>query len=359
MAKNNAKMFDNNLTQQAGIDPKTKKPTRIVDGLKENIRQVMRIIDEQDAVNRYKWHNVPCDLTSQEIERLLYYKGQLCFFYYEDLKKFYFMPYALDGNIDFYGRFNHVHPVPMASGVEGQDVKEEDPQRKLLSTLKLHCVYKPLQEEEVTDETLTKSCVLLHDYTKQLSQTITPRKDLQEGILDVMSDIIPFLRTALLQATGVRGMRVPDSDANAEADKASVALYSAALNNKLWTPFTSPIEAQELTGSGVGKAEDYLLALQALDNYRLGAYGIENGGIFLKKAHVLKKEQINTSSGTQSVKVDGLMIRQFFCLVVNSIWDLDMWVDENTDLIPYYPAAEELMPQEQPEDPGEGDNNNV
>ena len=51
-------------------------------------------------------------------------------------------------------------------------------------------------------------CVLLSDYSKQISQTILPRQSLQEPLLDAMSDCIPFMRTALQNETGVVGMRV-------------------------------------------------------------------------------------------------------------------------------------------------------
>ena len=117
MAKNNARLINEDvvgLYNSAGINPVTGQPTRATDNrssLKNDIRKQLRIIDEQDAVNRYVWYNLPCDLTGQELERMLYYKGQLAFFYFKDLDEFYFMPYALDGTIDFYGRFNTIHPV--------------------------------------------------------------------------------------------------------------------------------------------------------------------------------------------------------------------------------------------------------
>ena len=76
-----------------------------------DIKKFLRLVDEQ-----YTFYNLPADITSQELERMLYYKGQLCFFYDKDLEEFYFMPYALDGTIDFYGRYNTIHPVPMTSG---------------------------------------------------------------------------------------------------------------------------------------------------------------------------------------------------------------------------------------------------
>ena len=134
-----AKMTDVNLIIQAGINPKNGLPIKAGSNpcsYKEDIKRFLRIIDEQDAVNRYKWYNLPCNLTSQELERMLYYKGQLAFFYMEDLDEFYFMPYALDGTIDFYGRFNTIHPVPMTSGEE----KAGKAQAELLSQIKLKCI---------------------------------------------------------------------------------------------------------------------------------------------------------------------------------------------------------------------------
>ena len=30
------------------------------------------------GLNRFQWYNLPLDISSQELERLLYYRGQLC-----------------------------------------------------------------------------------------------------------------------------------------------------------------------------------------------------------------------------------------------------------------------------------------
>ena len=43
----------------------------------------------------------------------------------KDLDEFYFMPYALDGTIDFYGRYNTIHPVPMTSGTDDKNGKAQ------------------------------------------------------------------------------------------------------------------------------------------------------------------------------------------------------------------------------------------
>lgn len=324
---NNACLPDLQALIQAGIDPKTGLPIRFANGVcnyKASIKTNLRIIDEQDAVNRYVWYNLPCSLTSQELERMLYYKGQLAFFYMPDANEFYFMPYALDGGIDFYGRFNRIHPVPFAEGTSDEEKKKFAQQRNYLSTLKLNCKY-DVNLDSVDEEMLTKSCVLLHDYTKQLSQTIIPRQQLQEGVIDIMSDCIPFMRTALLNSTGVQGMRVNSQDEQSNVTAASSLINKAALNGEKYVAIIGNIDFQDLTGGETAKSEEFLLAMQALDNFRLSTYGIENGGLFEKKAHTLESEQAMNTGNTGIVYNDGLKIRQHFCDVVNSIWGLGIW----------------------------------
>lgn len=302
---------------QAGFDPKTGLPNKIGTKpcLKENVKKALRLIDEQDAVNRYTWYNLPCNITSQELERMLYYKGQLAFFYMEDLDEFYFMPYALDGTIDFYGRFNTVHPVPMTSGED----KAGKAQAELLSQIKLKCVYGIKLPEDLTYEDLTKSTVLLHDYSKQLSQTIIPRQIINDGIIDIEAECIPFMRTALIEETGVMGVRVQDADQAAAVQDGANSLVNAAMNGDMYVPIVGQMEFQELTNGGTGKAEDYMLAMQSLDNFRLSLYGIDNGGLFEKKAHELQSEADINGGPVGLVLQDGLSIRQNFCNIVNSI----------------------------------------
>lgn len=323
------KMIDPSLYKQAGIDLITGQPTRTVEGanLKASMKKVMRLIDEQDAVNRYKWYNLPCNISSEELERLLYYKGQLCFFYFKDLDEFYFMPFALDGSIDFYGRYNTIHPVPMSSGTEDdKNVKKlYENQRALLSMLRLNVVKAIKSLEELKEEDLYKSAVILWDYSRQLGELNIPRKDINDPLLDVIAEIPCFLRTALIASTGVKGMRVADGDSKDEVIVASAQVLKCALSGELATPITSTIEIQELFDGPTGKAQEYLLAMQALENFRLSTYGLDNGGLFEKKAHKLQEEQEMNTSTVGLVYADGLAIRQNFCNIVNSIWGTSIW----------------------------------
>lgn len=344
--KNNARLPDIQTLIQAGIDPKTRLPLKMVSGkpcnLENDLVRFLRVIDEQDALNRGTWYNLPSGITSQELERMLYYKGQLAFFYMEETDKFYFMPYALEGTIDFYGRFNNIHPVPFANGTDlGPEYTKAQKkayrerlnnQREILSKMNLKCVYEPiLWEKDIDYETLTKSCVLLHDYSKQLSQTIIPRATIQEPLIKHLAEYIPLMRTALIAASGVTGVKVDDADQKEHVNEGSAEFENAAKTGKIWIPIIGTIDFQELS-RGTTKIEDYLLAMQSVDNFRLSGYGIDNGGLFEKKAHELEVEAAINGGPIGLVMQDYVSIRQHFCNVVNSIWGLGIWYEPSENL---------------------------
>ena len=68
--KNNAKLPDIQTLIQAGIDPKTRLPIKMAAGrpchLEQDLIKILRVIDEQDAINKGTWYNLPSGITSQE-----------------------------------------------------------------------------------------------------------------------------------------------------------------------------------------------------------------------------------------------------------------------------------------------------
>lgn len=73
--------------------------------------------------------------------------------------------------------------------------------------------------------------------------------------------------------------------------------------------------------------------MQALDNYRLSLYGLKNGGLFQKKSHMLESEQQMNDGTTTLIYEDGLTIRQRFCDLVNIVFGLGIWCEENPNVI--------------------------
>ena len=343
---NNARLPNIEPSIAAGIPPKGKKNIQAVKEFiefgnstnwrKENVRKQLRILDEQDAVNRYQWYNLPCDLSSQELERLIYYRGQLCFFYVPEIEQFIFSPYALDGTIDYYGRFNTVHPVPWAEGMEND--KNKSPLSYYLANMKLDVCYGiPTEDDKAIDWIKKfaegKACVLVHDYTKQLSQTNIARQIIQDPLLDIMSDCIPFMRTCLLSGTGIKGMRVSNQADYPNVLDANAAFEKAALEGDQYVPIVGSVDFQTLTDGQTLKAEEFLLAMQGLDNYRLSLYGLDNGGLFQKKSHMLEAEQ-SMNAGKAAIPLnDGLSIRQYFCDTVNALTGLGISCEVSESVI--------------------------
>lgn len=334
---NNARMIDPSLYIAAGINPKTGLPLKATGNspcvLKDNIRKQLRVMDEQNAVNRYTWYNLPKGLSGQLIERILYYRGQGMLFMLKD--KFYFLPYTLSApegstGIDVYGRYTGVTPIAFNGTMTDGNGKD----KPWIQGLTFKPVYEAIDLADFVDvspeeirHALETSCVLLHDYTPQISQTNISRQVLNDPLLDVMSDCIPFMRTALLNSTGVMGMRVGNENENAEVEAASNAINKAALEGKKYVGVVGTIDFQELTGGNVAKAEEFMLALQSLDNYRLSLYGLDNGGLFQKKSHILEAEQEMNAGNTGLVAEDGLRNRQTFATVANSIWGTLIWCE--------------------------------
>ena len=329
-------MYDTSTYVAAGINPQTGLPIKVTDNQiscvsKADIKKQLRILDEQDAVNRFTWYNLPSGLNSRLMERILYYKGQGMFFKLQD--KFYFLPYALDGTIDVYGRFTEVTPLPFNGTSKAKDGKE----LPWITGLKRKCLYEvEIPDDYISEdgevlvdkilETQDTSCVLIKEYTEQTSQTNISRQILQDPILDVMADMFPFMRTALLNSTGIQGMRVTSQEEYTNVEAASRAVNRAALEGKKYIPVVGNVDFQDLTGGATLKSEEFLLAMQSLDNYRLSLYGLDNGGLFQKKSHMLEAEQSMNSGNTGLVFRDSLQCRQDACTIINSVWGLNMWV---------------------------------
>ena len=334
-----AKMFDGKLARAAGVQQSVKyinDSVAVVNSFsaqREEYLRAFRVMDEQDAINRYHWFNIPAELSSQDIERLLYYRGQLCFFYFKDLDKFFFMPYALAGSIDFYGRYNAVHPIPFSQGTEGSTEAEKKEskarylnQKELLSKILLECVY-DVFDEEVSEEDLPKYTVLLHDYAKQRSEIIIPRQIVNDCFLNVMADMLSYFETASMIGTGIKGYRVESGTAKEEVKNIANSIYQSAINRTPYVALTGSVDWQDLASSAAYKVADYLMAFQGVDNMRLSTYGIANGGVYEKQAHILESEMAINSSSVYSPLEDGLKIRQRFCNIVNSIFGTSLWCE--------------------------------
>ena len=343
--KNNAKLFDPAIMIQAGINPKNGLPYKMTSpissvdsALKASYVKNFRIKDEQDAINTFVWYNLPHGLNPRLLERVLYYKGQGMFFYMKETEQFYFLPYTLqspdDGpGIDVYGRYRGCTPLPFnGSTSSGGTGKKEDKETPWITGLFKRPIY-DIPLEPLSFDELTESCVILKDYSEQYAQKNLARKDLQEPIIAQMAEIPCFARTALLNSTGVKGMRVANQADYPNVLDANNAFESAAINGVPYVPIVGSVDFQDLTDGQAAKAEEFLVELESLDNLRMSFHGIPNGGIFQKKAHMLETEaQMNAGTADAALR-DRLQYRQDFCDLVNSAFGLGISVEIHPSLL--------------------------
>lgn len=334
---NNAKMIPRQLYTQAGLpvpnNGKYSEPAATVAGtnpLKEGIRNIYRDIDKAQALRRFEWHNLPDGLTSDLIETVLYYKGAGAFFYIDELDKFFFLPYALDAKdgtgLDPYGRYLQITPIPLAGGT----VDKNGNAQPWIPGLTLTVDYDVVLPEDLTYDHLTKHAVIIRDYVPNgLSQFTVPREQKQEAIIDVMSECVPLMRTALINGVGITGIKVHSQDEQVNVDAANDQIQNAAINGDRYVGIVNGLDMQEIAdGRSTMLIDQYTRALASLDNIRVSAYGIPNGGVYEKAEHMLQDEQDLTSGRNSLVFEDALAYREWGAAIINSIWDLSVWVED-------------------------------
>ena len=305
------------------------------DGILPNdeVKKILRVNDEQIHINRGKWYNFPRGLNGNLVERIIYYRGQGMLCYIRGMERFVFLPFCLNQGLDIYGRYTHGTPIPFngsAEVVKLEDLKKsKDAMTQILSDLKYQLLYDPVDLDEIAanPDMLFECAVVLSDYTRQLPQTIIPKYKLTEQIINYESMIIPYVNTALMSATGIGGMRVNGQEEQQNVELASRQVQYASLTGMKWLPIDGPVEFQELTGGQVAKAEEFLLVMQSMENYRLGIHGVANGGLFEKKAHTTDFEN-SINMGTSSFTIrDATWNRQQFCTIANSLFGTEIWYE--------------------------------
>ena len=299
---NNAKMIDIDTIIAMGIDPSTGLPTKISKkgtSLRQDVNKMIRVKDEQEFVNRLIVDTPGLNMTSQDFFRLMYYHSNLALFMIND--KPYLMPYALEGGLDFYTRPNYIVPVPFSQTSENKDDKAA--MKKILAQYKSKVAYDVMLPDEIDPK--EHYAVILNDYTPQRSGCI-PRAQLDDAICGFEADLFQYMRTSTLMGSGIKAMRVADPDAANGVLSAANAINDAALAGQPFIPMLSRAEFQELTGAGALHMQDYMLAIQGIDNFRKQCLGVDNAAMFDKKAYV-NEAQTNTGAVNSLPLIDSLM----------------------------------------------------
>lgn len=300
--------------RSAGIDPDTIFP---------DSKRAIRIKDEAEFIHRYKWEGLPKELPAELLERILYFRGQGMLFKNGDGEGslFLFLPYAVSGPFDCYGRPNQLKPVIFGGSTS---IKDKDETENKEDKVFMDVYFNPVYEEGA--KIGERPCVVLKDYTPQLSDHIISRSVLQEHAIGMEAEALPFARTSRIANSGVRGMRVNDEGASNNVKMANKAIVKAAVKGDALVPIVDEIDFQDLGLNSGETPEGSLMYMQSIDHYRQSLMGVKNTGVYEKKAHVLEGEEEINEESNQSVLLDGLKNRERFSEIASKVFGLSISV---------------------------------
>lgn len=303
------------------------------DKLQESIYETIQEKDIEQFTGKGVWYNLPDGLDSDLIERILYYKGRGVFFYIKTIDKFFFLPFTLAGEIDVVGKYLDITPMTFGGG--------EDDEKEFINGLVRSPIYQILIPEQLTEEILENGCVILNDRTQKRSQYIKPRSELQNPIISLEANMVALIRTAIMNKVGVKGVKSSGPEDSTKIIQASKSKWLYALAGFTYLPIENGFEQLDIDDTTSANLQELFMALNSIDNFRLDALGIMNGGVFEKQGTILQTEAEFGVSATQLIEDNFVKQRQNFCNIVNSIWNLNIWYEPYTALNMQEPSQDQ------------------
>jgi len=292
-----------------------------------------------ETIERFEWKNLPPELPSDLIERILYYRFKGALFNYND--RFHFLPFTLKGSIDSYGRYIGITPVLFTGQWKsaGDGKKEKD--IAFISGATYKAIYdlasaepqedmEDVELDDFDDDTVLKldeNAVILTDSTLEVSQDYTPMEYLIRPIVEQLTDILVLVNLDLISSAKMFYVVAKDPEQKDAIEKEFRDLDNRILNGKRVVVLTSQTELKELMGSSVKDTARYFQSYQSIENLRKDVIGVDNGGTFMKQEHTTEMETEANSSGGSFVLNNALRMRKEFCDIANKVFGLNIQVD--------------------------------
>ena len=355
--------FHNSVMDET--NPVAKKDTR-------DRSLILRVLGHKhmiETVERFEWKNLPPEIPTDLIERVLYYRFKGAMFKCNE--RYLFLPFTLKGTIDSYGRYISVEPVLFTGQwkVAGDGKLEGD--IAFMTGKSYDTVYDLPQTEDPEEEGSEEEeesqntegeipilsgienndtkAVILTDSTLEVSQDFTPMEYLIKPFIEQLCDILVLVNIDLI--TSAKAFYVVAKDANQKLaiEKEFADLDSRILNGKRIVVVTSPTELKELNGSSAKDTARYFQSYQSVDNLRKDVIGVDNGGTFMKQEHTTEMETENNSNGGSLVMNNALRMRKDFCLIANKVFGTNIEVElkdsgDKDSIIPEGSQTEDRKP---------------
>lgn len=335
-------MYDTKTFIEAGI-PQTSKMLKYGNAIDQNgnvvtpnlqkcsldydsLFSIMRQQNMIETFERYMWINLPFGLTADLIERLLYFRGKGILYFNDKIEKFQFLPFALNGVIDEYGRFTKCNTLPF-TGVDTDEKKKKNKKPLDFVYEDLDIVYDlPYNEEMIKNAKSRKTVgIILNDSSLGISQQPVIRSNYVKPVLHMMATLMQIINTAMYGSADHNLLQVETEEELYSIKNQIDGINADILRGKRFTPIVGTMPITPLKTTNTADLEGLFNTFNSLTNFLKSITGIANAGVFDKKAHLLQEEQKLNGSNSDDIYYNGLRQRQEFCLLVQAYYNYPIW----------------------------------
>lgn len=263
-------------------------------------------IDFLQATTRYEWKNLPENIYSWYIEKLIYYRGSALFFKRADT--YYCLPFAIKNGINVFGLPYETQPLALNGdvfgdrvlpiGYYGEDINNNEEQGVIIYG------HTPQFSNDGTLSTFAVTYPLIHEIYLRL-------KYLDKNL--VMSFISYILKL----------------DNEKQADAISNRLNDIVGTEELraFLPIFNDTNIDNLAMPRDYLSQEIWQDITSYQNLRLTTLGIQNSGTFLKRERNTSTDYANMDAQAELILKNGLEIRKLACKQINKIFGLNIQVE--------------------------------
>lgn len=293
-----------------------------------SIYEIMRHQNMIETYERYMWTDVPFGLTADLIERVLFFRGKGVFYFNDKVDKFQFLPFALNGQIDEYGRFLKCNTLPFT----GIDENGKEKGKKKVQSLiyeDLEIIYDiPYSEEMMKQARVGKPVgIILNDNSLSVSQQPIIRSNFVKPVLHMLSTLMQIINTAMFGNADHNLLRVENESELKSIQEQIDSINQDILKGNRFTPIIGKLPIDPLKTTNTADLEGLFNTFNSLTNFLKSITGVANPGVFDKKAHLLQEEQQLNGSNADDVYYNGLRLRQEFCLLIQAWYGYPVWCE--------------------------------
>lgn len=338
-------MYDTTALLAAGI-PQSKKMLKYGNAIDQNgntitpdplelnlnydsLYAIMREQNKTETLERYMWINLPPGLTQDLIERELFYRGKGVLYYNDNVEKFQFLPFALNGAIDEYGRYLRCNTLPFTGVSDESDTNKEKRSKKLQPLVyeNLDIIYDlPYNKEMLRLGRGGKPVgIIINDNSLSISQQPIIRSNYVQPVLRMLATLMQIINTAMFGNADHNLVQVENEGELGEINRAINAINQDILKGKRFTAVSGAFPITPIKTSNTANLEGLFGCFNSLTNFLKSITGVANAGVFDKKAHLLQEEQKLNGSNSDDIYYNGLRMRQEACLLFQAYYGYPTW----------------------------------